>query len=192
MTEPEPLPDLLRRAALRDEAAARALVEALGPLLRRIIHSHSSLRDDAEDLMQDIFFRLFRSADQYRGEAPVEHWAARIARCTCIDRLRRKKTRAAELRWSDLPPAQQRALTECAAAEITTAPGEDAAALLAQLFATLAPRDAWLLREAELRERPLAVIAAEAGWSGVLTRVRLFRARRRLCQAFEKLNTPPP
>ena len=187
------LPDLVRRAARRDEAAARTLVEALGPLVQRIIHSHHTLKDEADDLTQDIFFAVFRSAGKYRGDGPLEHWVARIARCTCIDRLRRKRTRAAEVRWSDLPPAQQAVLTESTPGEApSVTAGEDAAALLEELFAQLPPLDAWLLREVELRERSHTDVAAEAGWSGVLLRVRLFRARRRLQTAYENLHSVRP
>lgn len=193
VTDAKDLPALLRRASLRDEAAARTLVEALGPMLQRIIHSHHPLRDEAEDLLQDVFFAIFRSAGKFRGDAPLEHWAARIARCTCIDRLRRRRTRAAEVRWSDLPPAQQDVLAEGRADDppaVTV--GEDAAALLEKLFDQLPPLDAWLLREVELRERTHTEVAAEAGWSAVLLRVRLFRARRRLQAAYEILQSARP
>lgn len=187
------LSDLLRRAARRDEAAAQVFVGALGPLVQRIIHSHISLRDEADDLMQDVFFSIFRSAGKFRGDAPVEHWAARIARCTCIDRLRRKKARAAEIRWSDLPPAQQAVLNEGIGTEPSSAAsGEDAAALLEKLFAQLPPLDAWLLREIELRERSHSEVADEAGWNALLVRVRLFRARRRLQAAFANLHSSHP
>ena len=185
------LSELLRRAARRDEAAAREFVEALGPLLQRIIHSHLPLRDEAEDLLQDVFFAIFRSAGKYRGDAPVEHWAARIARCPCIARLRRRKVRSAEVRWSDLPPAQQSAAAEAQSQESPAShTGEDAAALLERLFAGLPPLDAWLLREVELRERSHADVAAEAGWNPLVLRVRLFRARRRLTAAWNNLNQP--
>ena len=185
------LSELLHRASRRDEAAARAVVEELGPLVRRIINGHSILRMEADDVMQDVFFGIFRSAGRYRGDAPVTHWAARIARFTCIARLRRRKRTAAEIRWSDLPEGQQALLAEGYAADEppSATAGEDATALLDSLFARLQPLDAWLLREVELRQRSHAEVAAEAGWNTVLLRVRLFRARRRLQAAFENLQS---
>lgn len=187
----EELSELLHRAARRDEAAARAVVESLGPMVRRIVNGHPALRLEADDVMQDAFFGIFRSAVQYRGDAPVTHWAARITRFTCIARLRRRQRTAAEIRWSDLPEAQQALLTEGYSADEppSVTAGEDAAALLETLFARLQPLDAWLLREVELRQRTHAEVAAEAGWNTVLLRVRLFRARRRLQTAFENLQS---
>lgn len=176
------LPALLTRASQRDEAAARALVEALGPLVQRIILGHASLRHECADLMQDIFFKVFRSAASYRTDSPLEHWVATIAKRTCLNRLRHHRARP-ELAWSDLTPEQQVLLDEDRSHEDTSHKGEDALALIEKLLATLPPADAWLLRVIELEERSLADVCSEAGWNATLTRVRLFRARRRLKQA---------
>lgn len=185
---PDDLPALLARAAQRDEAAARALVEALGPLVRRIILGHAALRHECDDLMQDIFFKVFRSAASYRTDSPLEHWVATIAKRTCLNRLRHHRARP-ELTWSDLAPEQQAVLDEDRAHEDTSHKGEDALALIERLLATLPPADAWLLRAVELEERTLTDVCSEAGWNATLTRVRLFRARRRLRAAFEKLES---
>lgn len=187
---PEDMPALLARAAARDEAAARALVEKLGPLVQRIIFGHASLRHECDDLMQDIFFKIFRSAASYSATAPVEHWVATIAKRTCLNRLRHHRARP-ELTWSDLTPEQQAALNEDRSHDEPAHTGEDARALIERLLATLPPADAWLLRAIELEERPLADVCSEAGWNATMTRVRLFRARRRLRAAFEKLDTSP-
>jgi RNA polymerase sigma-70 factor, ECF subfamily len=187
---PHATSDLLHRAAACDEAAAREFVEKLGPLVLRIIHAHSPLRREADDLLQDIFFRAFTNAAKFRGDAPVEHWLSRVAKCACLDRLRRLKVRT-EITWSDLSASEQASFAH-QASEPSTTMGEDARGLLERLFATLLPIDAWLLREVELHERPLAEVADEAGWSAPLTRVRLFRARHRLRAAYESLSPSHP
>ena len=182
------LPTLLASAAQRDEAAARALVEALGPLVRRIILGHAPLRHECDDLTQDIFFKVFRSAASYRADSPMEHWVATIAKRTCLNRLRHHRARP-ELTWSDLTPEQQAALNEDRSHDDPSHTGEDARALIERLLSTLPPADAWLLRAIELEERSLADVCSEAGWNATLTRVRLFRARRRLRAEFEKLDS---
>lgn len=184
------LPTLLALAAQRDEAAARVLVEKLGPLVQRIIVSHAPLRHECDDLMQDIFFKVFRSASAYRTDAPLEHWVATIAKRTCLNRLRHHRARP-EIRWSELTPEQQAVLEADHSHDEPAHTGEDARTLIERLLTTLPPADAWLLRAIELEERSLADVCSEAGWNATLTRVRLFRARRRLRAAFEKLDTTP-
>lgn len=180
------IPELIARVRKRDEGAARALIDRLGPLIAKIIGGHSVLRDEAEDLAQDIFFNVFRSIETWRGDGPLEHWVARIARCTCIDRLRRKKARP-EQRIPDLTPGE----IELLEASQSTQPNsdsqaEDALNLLEKILNTLPPADAWLLRQVELEQRTVADVASEAGWTNGATHIRLFRARSRLKRAFLK------
>lgn len=182
------LPGLITRVQQRDEDAARVLVGRLGPDIARIVNSYPALSEDSEDLMQDIIFKIFRKLPTFRNDAPLEHWASRLARFACIDRLRQKKARP-ELRMSDLTDEQAALLDNLAAEEARTIAHADVAGgLLDQLLSALRPIDAWLLREVELAQRSLA----EAGWNTGLASVRLFRARHRLRRAFEKLEPPTP
>lgn len=179
--------ELLDRVRRRDEAAARAMVEWLGPLVARIAAGYRPLREDTDDIVQDVFMKIFVRLDQYTGASPFDHWVSRITRFACIDRLRRKKARP-ELRHADLTPGEVLLLDHHA--DSAAGPEHSSAsahALLEKLLATLDPRDAWLLREVELRERPVAEVCLEAGWLAVSGRVRLFRARARLRRAFQKL-----
>lgn len=121
-----------------------------------------------------------------------ERWVARIALNTCLDRLRRQRVRP-ELRWADLTPEEQ-AVVE-ALAEDRLSPDADASnalALVEKLLARLPPADAWLLRQVELEQRPLADLCAKIGWSPIAGRVRLFRARRRLQAAWRELDGQCP
>jgi RNA polymerase sigma-70 factor (ECF subfamily) len=179
---------LIVRIQRHDEGAARILVERLGPLVAKIIGSYSALREELDDLAQDVFFKIFRSLHTWRGKGALEHWAARIARCACIDRLRRKKARP-EQRMADLTPAETALLENAPSVEaLPHDRAADAFSLLGKLLDTLAPLDAWLLRQIEFEERTVADVAAEAGWNVGATHVRLFRARARLKRAFQ--NTP--
>ena len=85
----------------RDQAAARALVDHLYPLVIRIVRSHRPRRVAEEDLAQDIFLKMFTRIEQYQGAVPFPHWVSRIAVTTCIDQLRAQKRRP-EFRWADL------------------------------------------------------------------------------------------
>ena len=87
------LAGLLARVREHDETAARELVERLYPLVARVVHSHLPRREEPEDLMQEIFLKMFSKLDQFRAEMPFEHWVSRIALNTCLDRLRRQKVR---------------------------------------------------------------------------------------------------
>jgi RNA polymerase sigma-70 factor (ECF subfamily) len=48
-------------------------------------------RDDAEDLAQDLFIRVFNMLDRYNPAFPFSSWIYRITSNLCIDFLRKKK-----------------------------------------------------------------------------------------------------
>jgi RNA polymerase sigma-70 factor (ECF subfamily) len=64
--------------------------------------------EDAADALQDALISAFRRADSYRGEAAVTTWLHRIVVNACLDRLRRRKVRAADPLPDDLDEAAAR------------------------------------------------------------------------------------
>jgi RNA polymerase sigma-70 factor (ECF subfamily) len=64
-------------------------------------------RGAAEEAVQDAFASLWRRADSYRSEACLPRtWLLAIVRHRCIDELRRRRARTAELRSFDAPQPQ--------------------------------------------------------------------------------------
>lgn len=48
-------------------------------------------REDAEDATQDVFLRVHRSLEKFRGESKLSSWIFRITANVCISRLRRRQ-----------------------------------------------------------------------------------------------------
>jgi RNA polymerase sigma-70 factor (ECF subfamily) len=165
-------------------------VERLYPVVAQVVQANRPRRDEPEDLIQEVFLKMFTKLEQFRGEVPFTHWVSRIALTTCLDQLRRQKARP-ELRWADLSEDQQAALeTVTGENPATDADAPQALALLNRLLDQLPSPDAWLLRQVELEQKTLADVCAATGWNSGLARVRLFRARHRLQRAFRQLEPP--
>ena len=54
-------------------------------------------RSFAEDLLQDIFLTAHRKLDRYRGESSLGTWLFRVATNVCLDHLRSRSNRNAQL-----------------------------------------------------------------------------------------------
>lgn len=186
--EPFDLPGCVARVRRRDEAAARELVGHLYPQVIRIVRNHLPRRVMEEDLMQEIFMKMFTRLDQYQGAVPFTHWVSRIAVSTCIDHLRAQKRRP-ELRWADLSEQETDVLDAVLTNEREVAPGEALAAreLVDKLLARLKPEDQLVIRLLDLEQKSIAEISAQTGWNGPLVKVRAFRARRKLRKLFQDL-----
>jgi RNA polymerase sigma-70 factor, ECF subfamily len=79
---------------------AKGTAEAFEVLLTRhergvfnFILRSTNNRARAEDLTQDVFFRVIRSAPKYKTSARFTTWLYTIARNICIDQSRRKATK---------------------------------------------------------------------------------------------------
>ncbi len=55
--------------------------------IRRMVISH----DDAEDVMQETFIKIFRHLDNFRADSSLSTWIYRIATNECLRFLNRKK-----------------------------------------------------------------------------------------------------
>lgn len=51
----------------------------------------TSNREDAKDLMQDVFISVYRNLGQYQGTGKFKSWLFKIAHYRCIEFYRRKK-----------------------------------------------------------------------------------------------------
>ncbi|MGC3969228.1 MAG: RNA polymerase sigma factor [Pirellulales bacterium] len=180
--------DCVARVSRGDAAAFRQLVDRTYPLVARIVRSHLSPAHDRAACEQETFLRIYRRIDQYRNDAPLEHWIARIAVNCCLDALRTNK-RKRELRYSDLGVHECQAL-EASLAETSSQEAVDgtaAAELVSHVLDALEPEDAVLIRLHDLEEQSLAETAATLGWSISWTKTKLARARGRLKTQLEAL-----
>lgn len=97
--------DLMRRVSLDDASAIEALYDRFGSLVYRMAYQAMPTRSDAEDVVQEVFIRLWRTAGRYDPKrAALVTWVMLIARRHMVDRLRRTKARvkagALEESWS--------------------------------------------------------------------------------------------
>ena len=93
-----PNPDLFlaHRAAAGHEDAWADLIDRHGKRLFNLALQFSGGREEAEDLTQEIFIRLYQNLRTYRGEVPLVGWALRLSRNLCIDHYRRSRQ---ERKW---------------------------------------------------------------------------------------------
>ncbi len=181
----------IQRVSQGDEAAARGMVEALYPQLIRIVRRHLPRAADEEDLMQDIFMKIFAKLDHFRGEQPFPHWVARVALNTCIDKLRHQRTRP-ELRFADLSLEEVNFLEQSLAAEPQSdGPGRDGREVIDKLLATLNPVEQVALRLLDLEQKSIKEIAELTGWTPSKIKVAALRARRKLTQSLQRLEGHP-
>lgn len=82
---------LIRKCLKGDEKAYEKLLEKYrGPVFSICLRMVRN-RDDAEDLAQDVFIKIFNILDRYNPSFPFSSWLYRITSNLCIDFLRKNK-----------------------------------------------------------------------------------------------------
>jgi len=96
LVEPvEPASDrfLIDRARAGDERAFRELVERYEPRVAATVVGMLGAGDEAEDVGQETFIRLYRSLDRFRGDSSLGTYLTRIAINLSLTALKRRKRR---------------------------------------------------------------------------------------------------
>ena len=83
---------LMKGVASNDPVAVAKLYDRFGSLVYRMAYQALPTRDDAEDAVQEVFVRLWRTAARYDPtRAALVTWVMLISRRYLVDRLRRSK-----------------------------------------------------------------------------------------------------
>jgi RNA polymerase sigma-70 factor (ECF subfamily) len=189
----ERIEGLIKPARRGDDAAWSALVECLYPGVIAIVRAHRPYSESEEDLAQDIFVKVFMKLDRYRGKTPLTHWVSRIALNTCYDRLRTQKSRRVHS-YSDLDIEDPESIEQLSSAASFThrdslESPRGTIDLLNRLIATLSPDQQLVIRLLDLDERSVAEVCGVTGWGQSKVKVTAMRARRKLTEALEQLES---
>lgn len=87
--------ELVSRAKDGDYEAFEFLFERHRTLVYRFVYQMAPRRDDAEDIVQEVFVRAFQNLHRYRDEAKFTTWILRIASNLSTDRARMSHRRHA-------------------------------------------------------------------------------------------------
>lgn len=108
---------LLERCRQGDDLAWEAFVRQYQRRVYSLATCYASDPDDARDLAQDVFVRLYRTRRQWPEAGMFLPWMIRVARNVCLDCVRARKVRPPS---SDIPADEALDL-----ASATASPEED-------------------------------------------------------------------
>ncbi len=74
-----------------DPVAQKSLYQRFSRKMMSICMRYANSRDQAQDMLQDGFVKVFQKIDHYRGDGPLGGWIARTMVNTALDHIRRNK-----------------------------------------------------------------------------------------------------
>jgi RNA polymerase sigma-70 factor (ECF subfamily) len=83
--------ELIARCLQKDNSAWELVVARYKRKVFHIGYKFTGRHDDAEDLTQEIFLKVFRSLEKFNRDADFSTWLSSVARNFCIDHYRASK-----------------------------------------------------------------------------------------------------
>jgi RNA polymerase sigma-70 factor (ECF subfamily) len=184
-TQADAMDDVIARCLDGDQAAWDTIVRQNWRRVFNVAYKFVGRHDQAEDLTQDVFLKLYRSLNTFDRRANFQTWLISVSRNLCIDHYRssRKEREAVN---SDVDPNQ---LTPVAHGPSAHAQLEqrDRVSMLRTALDALPPtlRTAVMLRD--IQEKTYQEIAAELRLPEGTVKSRINRGRTELARQIRRL-----
>jgi RNA polymerase sigma-70 factor, ECF subfamily len=181
---------LIEQCLTGDQAAWEAIVRQHWRKVFNVAYKFVGKHDEAEDLTQDIFLKIFKALKTFDRRANFQTWIISISRNLCIDHYRsvrkERQTIARDVDPSDLQPASSDRSPQAAAEH------QDLRAMLRQALETLPPtlRTAVVLRD--LQELSYQEIADRLRLPEGTVKSRINRGRIELAHQIKRLQDKQP
>jgi RNA polymerase sigma-70 factor (ECF subfamily) len=96
--------ELVEALRLQEPTAAERLVATYGDRAYRLATGITGNAQDAEEVVQDVFWTAVRKIDTFRGESTFGSWLYRIVANAAYQKVRGRQSRRAELSLDDVLP----------------------------------------------------------------------------------------
>lgn len=180
---------LVRRVQAGDQMAFREIVERYQSKVFSIIYGILRNHNDAEDIAQQVFAKVFFSVKNFDFRSSILTWIYKITVNECYDYLRKKRVR--KLVYESDFSAEDAQRMEAAEPAVDPAPPLDQALakqdLVMKLLSKLSEEDRSLILLKEVEGHSVEELASMTGLNENTIKVKLFRTRQKLVKAAQRL-----
>src|SRR5690242_13113533 len=184
---------LVRRIQAQDELAFREIVDRYQAKVFSIIYGILRNRNDAEDIAQQVFAKIYFSIKNFDFRSSLLTWIYKITVNECYDYLRKKRVR--KLVYESDFTADDSLLMENSEPSMDQAPPVDTKLaqrdLIAKLLSKISEEDRTLILLKEVEGHSVEELSQMTGMNENTIKVKLFRARQKLVKAAQRLDKSP-
>ncbi|MGC4052684.1 MAG: sigma-70 family RNA polymerase sigma factor [Paludibaculum sp.] len=179
--------ELVKRVQARDQLAFGEIVDRYQSKVFSIIFGILRNRNDAEDIAQQVFTKVYFSINSFDFRSSLLTWVYKITVNECYDYLRKKKVRKLvyESDFSeDDAVSMERSEPDGTPATDDTLAKRD---LVIKLLSKVSEEDRNLMMLKEVEGHSVEELAEMTGMNENTIKVKLFRARQKLLKAAQRL-----
>jgi RNA polymerase sigma factor (sigma-70 family) len=133
-------------------------------------------REEAEEVAQDTFIKVFKSLSQFKGDSKFSTWIYKVTYNTCLDRLKKQKREQQVVSIDEFNTNQIKSIDNA----LNKMENEEREKAIQDCIQLLPADDAFLLTLFYFEEQSLEEIAKVIGLTSNNVKVKLFRCRKKL------------
>lgn len=175
--------EIINRVLHGEQALYAELVKRYQNFVFTIALRYTPIREDAEEIAQDVFVKVYRSMADFRGESKFSTWLYTIVTTTCITFLRRKKLTIHSLDNEHIFEAADNQNSTFKANQVEQ---KSKVQFINEAIKLLSVDDARIITLFYQAEQSLEEIGRIIGVDPNTAKVKLHRARQRLKEKMEK------
>jgi RNA polymerase sigma-70 factor (ECF subfamily) len=175
--------EIISRVLKGEQQLFAALVERYQNYVFTLVLRFIEIREDAEELSQDIFVKAYRSLADFRGDSKFSTWLYTIVRTSCITFLRKKKLETTSI---DNEKTFIQLENRESGFKANQVEAKSRQAMVNEAITLLNPDDAQIITLFYKGEQSLEEIGNIIGAEPNTVKVKLHRARQRLKEKMEK------
>lgn len=176
--------ELVRRCQQGDQRAFNELVLQEQERMYQLAYRITRSREELDDLVQDIFLRVYRKIRTFRFESQFSTWLTRVAVNESLKKLRQRKRRA--LLFASEPEIEEMPKERSLHATVHLAERDEEHALLHRAVDRLPEKHRLVIVLKYFEDRSCEEIAEILRCNVGTVRSRLFNARKRLKDMMQK------
>ncbi len=133
-------------------------------------------REEAEEVSQDTFIKVFKSLNKFKGDSKFSTWIYRVGYNTCLDRLKSNKRKQQTVEINEFTEHQVKTLDDA----LSLMEAKERKQAIQDCLQLLPSDDCALLTLYYFEEKSLDEIAKVVNLTANNVKVKLFRSRKKL------------
>lgn len=175
--------EIITRVLKGEHQLYAMLVQRYQNFVFTIALKYTPLREDAEEIAQDVFVKAYKALADFRGDSKFSTWLYSIVNSTSITFLRKKKL---DTRSLDNEHVFEMADNQVAGPHLVNVEQKSKIEMVSSAIELLSPDDARIITLFYKAEQSLEEIARILNMEANTVKVKLHRARGRLKEKMEK------
>lgn len=143
-------------------------------------------REEAEEVSQDTFIKVYNSLDKFKGDSKFSTWIYKVAYNSCLDQIKKNKKHQNNVEINEFTQHQIKTMDNA----FDTLVEEERNQLIQDCLNLLPSEDSFLLTLYYFEEQSLDEIANVVGLTANNVKVKLFRSRKKLATILKEQLEP--